>query len=140
MKRILYPIMACFMSLSCHGQKTEQAKEQPPEFSSVSVDEFARVMSDTNVVVLDVRTVDEHVAGHIAGTALHIDVLKSDFDSLATVGIKEGSTVALYCRSGNRSKRAASTLAAKGYRVIELATGYNGWVQAGKPVVTAESR
>ena len=44
------------------------------------------------------------------------------------------NTIALYCRSGNRSKRAASSLSSKGYRVIELATGYNGWLQAGKPV------
>ena len=140
MKRIFYPIMACFMSISCHGQKAEQAKEQTPDFRSVSVEEFARVMTDTNVGVLDVRTLDEHVAGHIAGTALHIDVLKPDFDSLATSHINKEHVVALYCRSGNRSKRAASTLSSKGYRVVELATGYNGWLQAGKPVVTVENR
>ena len=132
MKRIFYPIVACFMSVVCQGQKAEQAKKV--DFKSVEVEEFAQVMADTSVVVLDVRTLDEHAAGHIAGTKLHIDVLKPDFDSLAVANIQKGSVVALYCRSGNRSKRAAASLADKGYQVIELATGYNGWVQAGKPV------
>lgn len=132
MKRLFYPIVACLISVSCQGQKSRQQERMPEEFRSVSVDEFAQVIADTNVVVLDVRTLDEHVAGHIAGTTLHIDVLKPDFDSLAVANIRENSTIALYCRSGNRSKRAASILAGKGYQVIELSTGYNGWVQASK--------
>lgn len=132
MKRIFYPIVACLMSVSCQGQKSGQQEQKAEEFRSVSVEEFAQVIADSNVVVLDVRTLDEHIAGHIAGTTLHIDVLKPDFDSLAVANIREKSTVALYCRSGNRSKRAAAILAGKGYQVIELATGYNGWVQASK--------
>ena len=43
--------------------------------------------------------------------------------------------VALYCRSGNRSKTAARILADKGYEVVELGTGFRGWVAAGKNVV-----
>jgi rhodanese-related sulfurtransferase len=123
------------MSMACQGQKTGQQQPQKvEEFRSVSVEEFAQVITDTSVVVLDVRRLDEHEAGHIAGTTLHIDVLQPSFDSLAVASIKPESTVALYCRSGNRSKRAASALTAKGYQVIELASGYNGWVQAGKEV------
>lgn len=134
MKRLFYPIVACLMSMACQGQKTGQQQHMAEEFRSVSVDEFAKVIADTSVVVLDVRRIDEHEAGHIAGTTLHIDVLQPTFDSLAVASIKPESTVAIYCRSGNRSKRAASILASKGYHVIELATGYNGWVQAGKEV------
>lgn len=123
------------MSMACQGQKTGQQQPQKvEEFRSVSVEEFAQVITDTSVVLLDVRRLDEHEAGHIAGTTLHIDVLQPSFDSLAVASIKPESTVALYCRSGNRSKRAASALTAKGYQVIELASGYNGWVQAGKEV------
>ena len=127
MKKIFSAAMACVMAglgLSC---------QEEAGFRSVSVDEFARLMADSSVVVLDVRTTDEHNAGHIEGTTLHIDVLKPDFDSLAVANIEKGSTVALYCRSGNRSKRAASQLVAKGYKVIELATGYNDWVEAMRP-------
>lgn len=132
-KKIFYPIVAGLMSIACQGQKTGQnPTEEKKEFRSVSVEEFAQVIADSSVVVLDVRRLEEHVEGHIKGTTLHIDVLKPDFDSLAMANIKPQSTVALYCRSGNRSKRAASILAAKGYQVIELATGYNGWIQENK--------
>ena len=135
MKRLFYPIIICLMSMACQGQKTGQQQPQKvEEFRSVSVEEFAQVIADPRVVLLDVRRLDEHEAGHIAGTTLHIDVLQPSFDSLAVASIKPESTVALYCRSGNRSKRAASALTAKGYQVIELASGYNGWVQTGKEV------
>ena len=136
MKRIFCPIVACFMSVACQGQKAEQAKKV--DFKSVEVEEFAQVMADTSVVVLDVRTLDEHAAGHIAGTKLHIDVLKPDFDSLAVANIQKGSVVALYCRSGNRSKKAAKILTAKGFKVIELSTGFNGWSSSGKATLSSK--
>ena len=42
--------------------------------------------------------------------------------------------IAVYCRSGHRSKVAAGILAKNGYRVMELESGFNGWKAAGKPV------
>lgn len=124
MKRILRPVYALLMSALCCSCN------EKAEFSSVDAAEFAKVITDSTVVLLDVRTAEEHAAGCIEGTSLQIDVLKEDFEKMAMANIKKGSTVALYCRSGNRSKRAASMLAAKGYRVVELSTGYNGWIGA----------
>lgn len=130
--RILYSALISLACFSCQGYRQENTEKT--EFHSVSVEEFTQVLTDTTVVLLDVRTAEEHAVGHIKGTKMQIDVLKPDFDSLVVANIQKGSTVALYCRSGNRSKRAAMSLTAKGYRVIELATGYNSWIQAGKPV------
>ena len=135
MKRIVYPIIAALMCMACQGQKARATtKESAPqeegkEFRSVKASEFAQVIADTSVVLLDVRRADEHMAGHIEGTGLNIDVLRPDFDSLTVASIKTGSTVALYCRSGNRSKRAAAILSALGYQVVELDEGYNGWTE-----------
>ena len=134
-KQILCPIVATLMCMACQGQKAKvtspesSPQEEVKEFRSVGASEFAQVIADTNVVLLDVRRADEHMAGHIEGTKLNIDVLKPDFDSLVVASIKPGSTVALYCRSGNRSKRAATILSSKGYRVVELNEGYNGWTE-----------
>lgn len=122
-RTIITAALGCMCCTSC------QSKE---EFRSVGVDEFSQIISDSTVVVLDVRTADEHAAGHIKGTTLQIDVLQPDFEEVALASIKKGSRVALYCRSGNRSKRAAAMLAANGYQVIELSTGYNGWVEGHK--------
>lgn len=132
MMRILYSALISLACFSCQGYRQENTEKT--DFCSVSVEDFAQVLTDTTVVLLDVRTAEEHAAGHIKGTKMQIDVLKPDFDSLVVANIQKGSTVVLYCRSGNRSKRAAMSLTAKGYRVIELATGYNSWIQAGKPV------
>ena len=43
-------------------------------------------------------------------------------------------TIAVNCRSGKRSKKAAVILVRNGYRVIELDKGYNAWLEAGKPI------
>jgi len=40
--------------------------------------------------------------------------------------------IALYCRSGKRSKKAAAILSRKGYKVYELDKGFIGWKEAGK--------
>ena len=103
---------------------------QSSKFATVDVEEFAKVIADTAVVRLDVRTPQEYAEGHIEG-AINIDVLSDGFAD-GTSKLPTDRTIALYCRSGNRSKKAAAILADKGYKVIELATGYKGWTRAGK--------
>ena len=52
---------------------------------------------------------------------------------------KSATTVAIYCRSGRRSKNAAAILAKEGYKVIELAGGFNSWTSEGKLSVRGNS-
>lgn len=106
---------------------------QPGGFKSLSVEDYAKAIEDTMVVRLDVRTAEEYAEGHIANT-LNIDVLKDDFESKAVAALPKNRTIAVNCRSGKRSKNAASILVKNGYKVIELDAGYNGWVDKGKPV------
>lgn len=109
-------------------------------FISLSVEEFAKAIEDPGIVRLDVRTAEEYSDGHIANT-LNIDVLKDDFESNVLKTIPKTSdvsgkptTVAVNCRSGKRSKTAAKILVKNGYKVIELDSGYIGWVNKGMPV------
>ncbi|MGM9735461.1 MAG: rhodanese-like domain-containing protein [Candidatus Cryptobacteroides sp.] len=104
---------------------------QTKSFKSVNVDEFAKIITDSTVVRLDVRTPEEYAQGHI-DKAINIDVLNPDFKDNATSSLPKDRTIALYCRSGNRSKTAAKVLSENGYKVIELESGYNGWLRAGK--------
>lgn len=109
---------------------------QTNKFRTVDVKEFASIIKDTTkVTVLDVRTPAEHAEGHIPGTHFNIDVLEDSYTKLATEKISKDKPVALYCRSGNRSKNAARILAEKGYEVVELGTGFRGWSAAGKKTV-----
>lgn len=104
------------------------------DFATMSVDDFAEVINNPTVQRLDVRTVAEYSEGHIPGS-LNINVLDDEhFTSMADSALDKNRPVALYCRSGKRSKKAARILSGKGFKVYELATGFNGWKEAGQAV------
>ena len=123
MKKLFYLIPFCSLLLSCTSDKG---------FKSVSVEEFAALIADTTVQRLDVRTPEEYAEGHIADSK-NINVHDNDFELDALEALDKDRTVALYCRSGRRSKKAAEILTASGFSVVELSTGFNGWTEAGKP-------
>lgn len=110
-------------------------KAQNGTFRSLPAAEFATAIADTSIVRLDVRTAAEFAEGHIAH-AINIDVLKDDFEKQALKQLPKGQTIAVNCRSGKRSKTAARILAGHGYKVIELDSGYLGWIKAKLPVTT----
>lgn len=93
---------------------------------TVSAAEFADVIKSDSAILLDVRTADEYKDGHIEG-ARNIDVLKDDFRSAAISQLPKDKTIAVYCRSGRRSMKAARTLAAEGYKVVNLRGGWLEW-------------
>lgn len=107
---------------------------QQQKFESLDAEAFEQVISDTSVVRLDVRSNDEYASGHIA-KAINIDVMKDDFKTKATSLLPKDKTIALYCRSGRRSKKAAGILVENGYKVVELNSGISGWINAQKEIV-----
>ena len=89
--------------------------------------EEAKIMMDTQtVIVLDVREQDEFDAGHIPGAVL-LPVGAISGDTAAAVIPEPDSAVLVYCRSGNRSKRASATLVELGYSNIYEFGGINTW-------------
>lgn len=102
------------------------------EFTSLSVTEFATAIKNDSVVVVDVRTPAEYKSGYIKG-AQNIDMKSADFQTEAAK-LDKKKKIAVYCRSGKRSKIAANTLADMGYMVIELNSGMLGWQNASMPV------
>ena len=63
--------------------------------------EFSEVVTQPGVIVLDVRTPEEFSAGHIEN-AININLEGSDFASEVSK-LDKNATIAVYCRSGNRS-------------------------------------
>ena len=92
-------------------------------------EEFAELIADSNVVILDVRKADEFAEGHIKGAIL-IDQFKSDFIELAKAKLPKDKTTAVYCRSGRRSANAAGKLADVGYKCVNLKGGILAWKEA----------
>lgn len=102
---------------------------------ALGVEEFAEIVRQNDVRLIDVRTPNEYAEGHLFG-AENIDVK----DSLFAERIKgiEGE-VAVYCRGGRRSLKAAEQLAASGCTVYNLDGGILAWQKAGMPTTAVET-
>lgn len=84
--------------------------------------------------VIDVRTPQEYAGGHLSGAA-NLDVFEPDFvEQFEALGINKDEPVYLYCRSGNRSGKAARLLRERGYSEAYNVGGYDSLKRAGAPV------
>ncbi len=96
--------------------------------------EFSEVVKQPGVVILDVRTPEEFNAGHIEN-AININLEGSDFASEVS-RLDMNATVAVYCRSGNRSGVATEQMAELGFTdMYDMQGGIIDWEAAGGPVV-----
>ena len=127
MKKIFACLMATLGLTSACGQSN---------FKDANVKDFAELIKEPDVVLLDVRTAGEFAEGHIEG-ALSIDQAQSDFIDKVQTAIPAGKKIAVYCRSGRRSANAAGRLAAEGYECVNLKGGILAWKEAGLPVTTS---
>lgn len=104
-------------------------------FENAEVNEFAELVADSNVVVLDVRTASEFAEGHLE-RAINIDYHQSDFVEKAKATLPLDKKIAVYCRSGRRSAGAAGKLGDEGYKLVNLKGGIIAWKEANRPVIT----
>lgn len=107
--------------------------QQKGDYKSMNVEEFDSLIQNQDIQRLDVRTLAEYSEGHIMRT-VNINVMDDSFASMADSLLQKDKPVALYCRSGKRSKKAADILSGKGYKVFELNKGFNAWQEAGKEI------
>jgi rhodanese-related sulfurtransferase len=87
-----------------------------------------------DVTVIDVRTPEEFAEGHVNGATL-IDFYADDFaEQIAALPVDEPYLV--YCRSGNRSGRAAALMEDLGFgEVYDLDGGVIAYAAEGLPLV-----
>jgi len=121
-------------SESAEVQGPSAAVEAPESPVRVGVPEFAEVITDPNVTIVDVRTPQEFSEGHIDG-AVNIPVELPDFMDRVSE-LDPSGTYAVYCRSGNRSQPAVQGMASVGINgIYELESGTTGWTSEGQPLV-----
>lgn len=85
-------------------------------------------------VLLDVRTPAEYREGHIEGAVL-IDISSGRFKDEAE-RLDRGKTYLLYCRTGNRSEKAAAIMEEMRFgKILHMSGGITGWIKEGLPVV-----
>ena len=130
MKKVFVIILVLTAFVACQI-KVENKVYGKGEIVSVGVDEFGRAIADSAVQLVDVRTAEEYSQGTIPGS-VNIDVNSGNFGVTADSLLDKNRTVAIFCRSGRLSKKAAEILSLNGFNVVELDKGYNSWVEAGK--------
>ena len=97
-----------------------------------------RAVSDSTVVLLDVRTPSEFASGHIANSLL-IPVQELE-QRIAELEPYRDKTIIAYCRSGNRSGVAAGILGNHGYAAVNMEGGIIQWRKEDLPLVTVEEQ
>lgn len=135
MKKLGFIALLFLVFVSCKTQnnkvenkevKTEVATEEVIS-KVVSQDEFKQLMSSLpNYQLIDVRTPEEIAEGKIDG-ALEMNFYDSNFKEQLAQLDKE-KPVLVYCRSGNRSGKAAKLMNEMGFKqVYDLIGGYSEW-------------
>lgn len=118
------------------GNKTVSQAPIQGSAKSVKVKEFNIAKDMYYTVLVDVRSSEEHAQGFIPGTDYNFNVQSADFEQQILNTIPKDSVVAIYCKGGNRSKKAMEILFKNGYNVIELSDGITGWIEAEKEIET----
>ena len=120
-------MIVSLLGLSCcaNGQTDSIQTVDAPTFAQLIRTDSAAADSQA-VTLVDVRTAEEYAEGHIPD-ALNIDVLQDDFTQKATARLPKDRRVAVYCRSGKRSLKAAALLVKAGYKVVNLKGGWLEW-------------
>jgi rhodanese-related sulfurtransferase len=93
----------------------------------------AKALAEDGALLLDVREPDEWRAEHIA------DVVHMPLGELQPDSVPHDRVVVAVCRSGNRSGKAATQLAAAGVDVRNLAGGMKAWAEHGLPITTDDA-
>lgn len=107
---------------------------QAQQGTVLSVADFAKqIATQSEKVVLDVRTPSEFKGGHLAQAKL-INVNDTDFKQQLSA-LQKDKPVYVYCAAGVRSNKAAKIMRQEGFtQVFELSGGIQAWQAAGKPV------
>lgn len=105
-----------------------------PMIENVDVNKAAELLeSDTDIVVLDVRTPEEFSSERIAG-AVNIDFRAADF-SEKLASLDKNQTYLVHCAAGGRSAKSRDIMEKAGFTSIyHMDGGMGAWESAGKPV------
>ena len=120
---ILLALVLCMLSTAC-GKTEKEAQEVV--YLNISAEE-AKTLMDTeeDYVILDARSQEEYDQGHIPGAVV---IPHTEIASRAEAELpQKDQLILVYCRSGNRSKQAAKSLAALGYTNIREFGGILDW-------------
>lgn len=93
-------------------------------YETISAEKAKEMMTQDNVVIIDVREEDEYAQGHIPhATLIPLGTITENNSKLPD----QSKTLLIYCRSGRRSKQAAEKFVQLGYENVYDFGGIIDW-------------
>ncbi len=123
-------VLLILASCSIHKLTKENVYKELP------AKEFQVLASDTNNIIIDVRTLSEYQKSHIKG-AINISYFGGHFSKqLKAMQLDTSKTVLIYCETQHRSLFVAKKLYKAGFhRIIDLDKGMGYWRKNNFPSV-----
>ena len=107
---------------------------QQMQSATISSQEAYKALNDTSFVLLDVRTMPEHLSERIKETPL-IPVQELD-QSLHEMDQYKCKKIIVYCRTGNRSGYATTLLRENGFDALNMTGGIVRWKMEKLPTIS----
>jgi len=109
--------------------KTPRWRLLKGQLSNLSQAAFKEKMTESEIIILDVRTAQEYQMAHIP-EAIHINYFAEDFWD-AVEKLDNTKDILVYCRTGRRSIRACTLMKNGGFdtnKVFNLEGGFTEWL------------
>ena len=107
------------------------SQENTQVYEVLSYDDFKNQINNDNVLLFDIRTMDEFNSGHLKGS-INIDFYEEKLFDKFFKKVNKSKPIYIYCRSGNRSKKSFEKLKKLGFvKVFDLEGGYKNWIKKG---------
>lgn len=124
MKKLLLLLVTSLLSISCNAKNYESL--QAKTFQE-------KIKIEKNPQILDVRSPEEFVTGHIKN-AINVNWNGTDFNDKIR-SFDKTKAIFVNCQGGGRSKKAADKLFSLGFKIIyELKGGMNEWSSNNLPI------
>jgi len=104
------------------------SQENTNAYEVLSFDDFKNKISKNDVLLFDVRTMEEFNSGHLKGS-VNIDFYDEKLFDKFFKKVKKSEPIYIYCRSGNRSQKSSEILKKLGFvKIYDLEGGYKNWI------------
>lgn len=123
-------IVAVILLYNFLSTKENETEKMDTAVQNVRATDFQQQIAEQPGTVIDVRTQEEYDEGHLAETDHHLNLLNGDFEAELS-SLDKNETYYLYCRTGNRSGKAAKLMVNNGFENVYNIGGFQDLVDAG---------